>query len=75
MFGDCIETSGGAKCPDLIPPLYESTLLIVGSDYFQLRGFERLGMGVDAFTVLQELYCTTVCPVCAVGQHKHAIRE
>jgi hypothetical protein len=68
-------TSNGAKCLDIIPPLYESTLLIVDSEHFKLRGFERLGLGDDAFTVLQEWYCTTVCPACVVGQHAHAVRE
>jgi hypothetical protein len=67
--------SGETQCADLIPPLYESTLLIVGSDHFKLRGFERLGKGADAFTVLQEWYCTTVCPICEAGHHKPAVRE
>lgn len=67
--------SNGAKCANIIPPLYESTLLIVDSEHFSLRGFERLGEGADAFTVLQEWHCTTVCPVCEVDQHTHAIRE
>jgi hypothetical protein len=67
-------TSGGAKLLDIIPPLYEPTLLGVNSDHFSLRGFERLGQGADAFTVIQEWYCTTVCPVCEAGQHTLAIR-
>jgi hypothetical protein len=58
----------------IIPPLYESTLLIVGSDHFTLRGFERVGEGANAFDVLQEWQCTTVCPVCEAGQRTHAIR-
>ena len=68
-------TSGGAKCPDVILPLYKPMLLIVGSEHFKLRGFERLGIGDDAFTVLQEWYCTTVCPVCDAGRHLFAVRE
>lgn len=67
--------SGGAKLLDIIPPLYEPTLLGASSAHLSLRGFERLGQGADAFTVLQKWHCTTVCPVCAVGQHMHAIRE
>jgi hypothetical protein len=68
-------TSGSAKCPDIIPPLFESTLLVVDSEHFKLRGLERLGEGADAFTVLQEWYCTTVCSVCDAGRHAHAMRE
>ena len=32
-------------------------------------GFERLGLGDDAFTVLQEWYCTTIFPVCDAGRY------
>ena len=67
--------SGGAKLLDIIPPLYEPTLLGASSAHFSLRGFERVGEGAAAFTVLQEWHCTTVCPVCDAGQHTHANRE
>ncbi len=70
-----LTSSSSAKCPHIIPPLYESTLLIVDSEHFKLRGFERLGIGDDTFTVLQEWYCTTVCPICDAGRHLLAIRE
>lgn len=68
-------TSGGAKLLDIIPPLYEPTLLGANSEHLSLRGFERIGQGAAAFTVLQEWYCTTVCPVCAADQHTHAVRD
>ena len=47
-------TSGGAKLLDIIPPLFEPTLLGADSEHLSLRGFERLGIGDDPFTVLQE---------------------
>jgi hypothetical protein len=37
--------------------------------HFKLRGFERLGLGDDAFTVLREWYCTTIFPVCDAGRY------
>ena len=48
-----LTSSGSASCPDIIPPLYQSTLLILDSEHFKLRGFERLGLGDDAFAVLR----------------------
>ena len=48
-----LTSSSSSKCPHIIPPLYESALLIVDSEHFKLRGFERLGIGDDAFTVLR----------------------
>lgn len=68
-------TSGGGKLLDIIPPLYEPTLLGANSEHLSLRGFERVGEGAAAFTVLQEWHCTTICPVCDAGQYVHAIRE
>ena len=67
-------TSGGAKLLDIIPPLYEPTLLGANSEHISLRGFERVGEGATAFTVLQEWHCTTICPVCDAGRHTYAVR-
>jgi len=36
--------SGSAKYPHIVPPLYESTLLIFDSEHFKLGGFRRLGI-------------------------------
>lgn len=39
---------------DKPPPLYEPVLLGFAPIAFRLRGFERVGRGNDAYTVVQE---------------------
>lgn len=40
--------------PDRPPPLYEPVLIRFAPVAFRVRGFERIGQGDDAFTVVQE---------------------
>ena len=63
-----LTSSSSAKCPDIVPPLYEPVLSIVDFEHFKLRGFERLGIGDDTFIVLQEWYC----PVGDAGRYTHS---
>ena len=48
---------GCPKGKDLIPDLYEPVLTCCSTLAFRLRGFERVGQGDNAYSVVQEWHC------------------
>lgn len=49
--------SGSPMAKELVPTLYEPVLVSVGPLALRLRGFERVGQGDNALSVVQEWHC------------------
>ncbi len=49
-----LHRAGTPKGGELVPDLYEPVLLRFATNAFRLRGFERVGQGDSAYSVVQE---------------------
>jgi hypothetical protein len=50
---------GCPKGRELVPDLYEPVLIRFATLAFRLRGYERVGDGENAYSVVQEWHCET----------------
>ena len=51
---------GGHHGKNVLPCLFEPTLINIGYDWFQLRGYERIDVGDGPLLVVQEWRCEFV---------------